>query len=266
MQCIYRFTIVDKNNQKRYYIGQTVNLHKRIKSHINHFKDPKVHTKLKNFYLKYGFTGDWCHILEEVQNKEDLTTKEQFWIDCYLITFGADMLLNTSFVAKSPMLDPSIINKRWSQERRAALKEQIIERNKKPKSAYTKNRISESQKKLWNSERKQQFSFTSKARWTQERRAAKSLSNRIKNPMHDRDIAKRHTDLISKEFDLHTPEGKHLHGKNIALFCRENNLDHACILKVLKKVRKHHKGWTSCNCASVNPSVADVLSIIERHI
>ncbi len=47
-----------------------------------------------------------------------------------------------------------------------------------------------------------------------------------------------------KEFELKSPSGKIIKGKNIAQFCRENNLNQAHIGSVLKGKRNHHKGWT----------------------
>jgi hypothetical protein len=46
------------------------------------------------------------------------------------------------------------------------------------------------------------------------------------------------------EFELKSPNGEIIRGKNIAKFCRENNLNSGHIGSVLKGKRKHHKGWT----------------------
>ena len=52
-------------------------------------------------------------------------------------------------------------------------------------------------------------------------------------------------DKKSKNFTLMSPCGKIITGKNIAKFCRENNLSSSHINNVLNKKRKHHKGWTT---------------------
>lgn len=54
---------------------------------------------------------------------------------------------------------------------------------------------------------------------------------------------------LAKEFVLKSPNGEIIKGKNIRKFCRDNNLDHRVITKVLSddnkyKHYKSHKGWT----------------------
>ena len=55
-----------------------------------------------------------------------------------------------------------------------------------------------------------------------------------------RDIAEKK----SKHFKLKSPNGDIITGKNIAKFCRENNLTPQCIGKVILGKEKSHKGWT----------------------
>lgn len=52
---------------------------------------------------------------------------------------------------------------------------------------------------------------------------------------------------LAKEFVLKSPTGEIINGKNIRKFCRDNNLDHAVITKVLSDKYpyvKSYKGWT----------------------
>jgi hypothetical protein len=49
---------------------------------------------------------------------------------------------------------------------------------------------------------------------------------------------------FEKEFSLKSPTGNIITGKNIAKFCRENNLSPQNVGKVLFGKRKSHKGWT----------------------
>jgi hypothetical protein len=54
-------------------------------------------------------------------------------------------------------------------------------------------------------------------------------------------------DKLAKEFVLKSPTGEIIYGKNIRKFCRENNLDHRVITKVLSDKYPHsksYKGWT----------------------
>lgn len=52
---------------------------------------------------------------------------------------------------------------------------------------------------------------------------------------------------LAKEFVLKSPNGEIIKGKNIRKFCRENNLDHRVITRVLSDKYPHsksYKGWT----------------------
>ena len=54
-------------------------------------------------------------------------------------------------------------------------------------------------------------------------------------------------DKLAKEFVLKSPTGEIIYGKNIRKFCRENNLNHCVITKVLSDKYPHsksYKGWT----------------------
>ena len=46
------------------------------------------------------------------------------------------------------------------------------------------------------------------------------------------------------QFEIKSPNGEIIKGKNIAQFCRENNLNPGHIGSVIKGKRNHHKGWT----------------------
>jgi len=47
----------------------------------------------------------------------------------------------------------------------------------------------------------------------------------------------------SKEYELISPEGKMILIKNLAKFCKENNLNENCIRHVIAGRNKSHKGW-----------------------
>lgn len=51
-------------------------------------------------------------------------------------------------------------------------------------------------------------------------------------------------DKLSETFQFKDKNGNILDGKNLNLFCRENNLDPSSMCKVLHGKRKSHKGWT----------------------
>lgn len=49
-----------------------------------------------------------------------------------------------------------------------------------------------------------------------------------------------------KAYTLITPEGSFIRGKNLHIFCKENNLTQANLHKVRMGLRKHHKNWILC--------------------
>jgi len=76
---IIRNTITNK-----VYIGSSLNPRARIKEHFNSLNKNVHHSKyLQRSYNKYGKSVFKVDIIEYVNDKKDLLSKEQFWIDYY---------------------------------------------------------------------------------------------------------------------------------------------------------------------------------------
>lgn len=85
MKGIYKFT--NKFNGKS-YIGQSINLELRYKSHKRNYQNSNLHTYNSKFYRalrKYGFDNFEYNILEEndLFSQEDLNNKEKYYIKLY---------------------------------------------------------------------------------------------------------------------------------------------------------------------------------------
>jgi len=81
MQGIY---IINNLVNNKSYIGQSINIEKRFKAHLNSLKNNKHdNSYLQNSWNKYGKENFEFKILEEVYNHLDLGDKEQYWIDAY---------------------------------------------------------------------------------------------------------------------------------------------------------------------------------------
>ena len=79
MQGIY--AIRNKKNNKQ-YVGSALNIEARWKRHLLQLKKKNHHSVyLLRAWEKYGPNEFEFVILEEVQNKEDIITREQWWID-----------------------------------------------------------------------------------------------------------------------------------------------------------------------------------------
>jgi len=94
---IYKFT--NKSNNK-VYIGQSIHLESRYKSHLNNYNNDNLKDFKTKFYRalrKYGFENFTFEILELFENTDNLDNREIYWINFYNSfnngynsTFGGD--------------------------------------------------------------------------------------------------------------------------------------------------------------------------------
>lgn len=69
-----------KNNKK--YIGQSVDINKRLITHIRHLKKDKHHNKfLQKDFNKYGEDAFKTYVLRELSDKDDLDKWEMYYIN-----------------------------------------------------------------------------------------------------------------------------------------------------------------------------------------
>lgn len=75
------YKITSKINRK-FYIGSAVDFKDRVRCHIKGLrKKDHENQKLQNHYNKYGEDDLIFEIVENVENKKDLTEREQFYLD-----------------------------------------------------------------------------------------------------------------------------------------------------------------------------------------
>lgn len=77
----YIYKIVNTVNDK-IYIGQTTeSLEKRFSRHIGYqLKDKNYNSKIHRAMLKYGIDKFSIHLIEEVNNQDELNKREYYWI------------------------------------------------------------------------------------------------------------------------------------------------------------------------------------------
>lgn len=81
MMVIYK---IETLNNHKYYIGSTINFKKRKTEHLKSLKSNKHHSKyLQRVYNKYGENNLIFSIVEEIQDKNNLIIREQYWLDFY---------------------------------------------------------------------------------------------------------------------------------------------------------------------------------------
>lgn len=94
------YQIVNKLNGK-IYVGSAINLNNRFSSHVSKlFKNKHVNVYLQRAWNKYGKEAFEFLILEYVDDKAKLTTKEQNWID-WLKSSDPDYGYNIRKIANS---------------------------------------------------------------------------------------------------------------------------------------------------------------------
>lgn len=193
------------NNKK--YIGQSVNIYKRLLSHYNQLKKQKHCNKyMLNTFLKYGEENFIYSILEEVK-ENNLTNREQYWADFYK-TWDANFGFNYG-----ECLDNPFRGKEHTEETKLLLnkiaknREYTIERN---------NKISKALKG---------------------RKKTQQEINKI------REGALLGHDKEKKILEIVSPEGKYLKIKGIRAFCKKNNLNHQGFNALKKNEVKQYKGY-----------------------
>lgn len=76
------YKIQSKVRPYKFYIGSTICFYSRFNSHINSLKRKKhKNPKLQSHFNKYGIEDLDFSIIEEVENKDILIEREQYWLD-----------------------------------------------------------------------------------------------------------------------------------------------------------------------------------------
>ena len=98
MKVIY--SIINIVNNKK-YVGSAINFEKRKRIHLSDLRNGNHHSiLLQRSWEKYGEENFIFVILEEVKNKEDLITREQWWIDNILCEYNIAKTANSSLGIK----------------------------------------------------------------------------------------------------------------------------------------------------------------------
>jgi hypothetical protein len=69
------------------------------------------------------------------------------------------------------------------------------------------------------------------------------MSEANKGRVHSEETKRKRIESISKIYTFIDPDGNKITIKNLAKFCRENNLTASSMFRVSKGENSHHKGW-----------------------
>lgn len=121
---IYKFT--NKINGK-IYIGSAKNLRKRFVQHRSNLRLNSHHSShFQNAYNKYGENEFLYEIIENVENFDDLITREQYYLDTLLFAKDYVNKVNNKFIELGYNINPNASNRLGTIQSLDSIKKSII--------------------------------------------------------------------------------------------------------------------------------------------
>jgi len=195
------------------YIGQTIEkMQRRVLRHFRTINETKISRAIQK-YSKYDFVYG---IVEEVEDKNLLDEREQYWIKYY------DSIDNGFNIKEGGKCARGFKQSKSSIEKR---RKKLIGRP-----------LSE--------EHKQKLSKAHKGKVLSKETVDKMIAYRT-----GRKLTKSCKEKISQSHSKNTYELKNKDGtiliiKNLAKFCRDNNFSQSYFSRILREERKTYKGWS----------------------
>jgi hypothetical protein len=195
------------------YIGQTVEkLQRRVVRHFRTINETKISRVIQK-YSKYDFVYG---IVEEVDDKNLLDEREQYWIKFYNTVENGFNIKEGGKCARGFKQSKSSIEKR----RQKLIGKSLTEEHKQKISKAHKGKI------LSKETVDKMIAY----------RTGKSLTENCKEK-----ISKSHS---KNTYELKNKDGRMIVIRNLAKFCKENNLHQSAFVRVMNGDRKYHKDWT----------------------
>jgi group I intron endonuclease len=195
------------------YIGQTVEkMQRRVTRHFRTINETKISRAIQK-YSKYDFVYG---IVEEVEDRDLLDEREQYWIKFYNTVENGFNIKEGGKCARGYKQSESSIEKR----RQKLIGKCLTEEHKQKISKAHKGKV-----------------------------LSKETIDRMIAYRTGRNLTESCKEKISKSHSKNTYELKNINGtiliiKNLAKFCRDNNLSQSYFSRILKCKRKSYKGWT----------------------
>jgi len=195
------------------YIGQTVEkLQRRVLRHFRTINETKISRAVQK-YSKYDFVYG---IVEEVSNVNFLDDREKYWIQFYDTVNNGFNIKDGGKCSRGFKQSKSSIEKR----RQKLIGKPLSDRHKQKISIAHKGKV------LSKETIDKMISY----------RTGRKLTESCKGK-----ISKSHS---KNTYELKNSDGTILIIKNLAKFCRENNLHQSYFTRILKGERKSYKGWS----------------------
>jgi len=212
---------ITNNKSKRTYIGSTVNFQRRWGEHRSTLtRGTHDNPHLQYSWNKHGETAFEFGVLEYLGNPEELHLAEQFWMDIY--REEGKELYNCGFMARCPMLG-------------------------RPRSEEVRRKISNSHKgKIFSEEHCRNISASRRGLPISKEHLQILVDLHKGKPLseeHRRKIGEKN----AKEYPsfIHHATGEIiLAGRNLAILCRQQNLNRGHLGEVARGQRECSQGWS----------------------
>jgi len=203
-----------------FYIGSAVDIKQRFKNHKSELKyNRHPNIILQRVFNKYGLENLQFEIIETVNNTNKLIEIEQLYLD------NLNPKYNILKIAGSRL------GTKHSKETRKKLSDS----HKGPRPYRLGFKHSEESKM------KMSVGHTGKSLSEEHKR---KIGKAGKGRKQSKEWIQKRVEAKAHPFKLKSPDNKIVEGRNIAEFCRNNNLSTSKINFVIHGSRHHHKGWT----------------------
>jgi group I intron endonuclease len=233
----------------RLYIGSARRVMNRWSEHKCRLRKNAHHSpKLQRSWNKHG-AGAFDLVLIEAVTKDELVTREQYWLDTLKPFFNIRPTANSPLgLPKSPESIEKTASKLRGRKRTA---EQIanMKAGQAARDAMTPEELARWRKRLSESRRKwkhkpetiEKFRALKGYKHTEQARRNMSLAHIGQKPSPK--AAARSAELFAKSYVVVSPAGERIEVVNMRAFCRERGLDPAGMNLVVNGKRPQHKGW-----------------------
>ena len=219
------------------YIGSSRNLaHRKIQHFSELRKGAHDNKRIQKTFNEFGEDSFIFIIIEEVQDKELLVVREQFWLDTVKPKYNILLTAVNNSITRTKALEEKY--KRHS----------AIMKGKKA-TPETRRKMSEAQTKRY----KDDPDAREKLRWTPEKHVYfKKILSGKNNPNWGTKRSDEFKNMISDMFSSMkfvyiSPTGEEVVFRNLTKFCKENDLPYHMMRALHQGKRKEYQGWTFKN-------------------
>lgn len=216
----------------KHYVGSSHNTASRHRTHWSSLaRNKHANIKLQRAWNKYG-EKDFRFDHVETCSVELLKEREQFYIDETKPFYN---ILRTAYSSRGYKMS-EVARAKISASARANMAKLTPEELRGRNAASGFNMKGKKQTE----HAKALISAAMKGRPVTEAMAAGLRA------AHTKEAILKRANAISKNYIVTSPDGRSMKVRNLAAFCRENDLRQGHLSAVARGERKHHKGW-SCS-------------------